>query len=52
MKRRLTALEWDVLLEAAIAYEAEPANFETDPDEKRGDALRNAIRKIKGEPRQ
>lgn len=46
-RRRLTEKEWDVLLDAANAYEAEPANFEEDPDDKRLESLRSAIRKIK-----
>jgi hypothetical protein len=45
-RRRLTAAEWDVLLDAANAYEAEPANFENDPDDKRLDALHSAIEKL------
>jgi len=44
---RLTAAECDVLLDAAIAYEAEPANFEEDRDDKRLEALRRAIRKLR-----
>lgn len=48
MRRRLTEKEWDVLLDAANAYEAEPANFEEDPDDKRLEALRSAIRKMQG----
>jgi hypothetical protein len=43
---RLTGKEWDVLLSAANAYEAEPANFEDDPDDKRLEALRSAIAKM------
>jgi hypothetical protein len=43
---RLTGKEWEVLLDAANAYEAEPANFEDDPDERRLAAIRNAIAKI------
>lgn len=46
MRRRLTAREYDVLLEAANAYEAEPANFEDDSDDKRLEALRSAIDKL------
>ena len=44
--RRLTAKEWAVLLDAANAYEAEPANFEEDADDSRLEALHSAIRKI------
>lgn len=47
-RRRLSRAEWDVLLDAANAYEAEPSNFEDDPDDKRLEALRRAIRKIGG----
>jgi hypothetical protein len=43
---RLSAKEWDVILDAANSYEAEPANFEEDPDDKRIEALRSAIAKI------
>jgi hypothetical protein len=49
MKRRLTKREWDVLLDAALAYEAEPANYEEDSNDARLEALRNAIRKMRGE---
>lgn len=45
--RALTKTERDVLLEAANAYEAEPANFEEDRDDRRLDALRRAIRKLR-----
>jgi hypothetical protein len=45
-RRRLTAAEWDVLLDAANAYEVEPANFENDADDKRLNALRRAIEKL------
>jgi len=43
---RLTTKERDVLLDAANAYEVEPANFEEDRDDKRLEALRSAIRKL------
>jgi hypothetical protein len=45
--RRLTAAEWQVVLEAVNAYEAEPAFFEDDPDGRRLEALRSAIDKLK-----
>lgn len=48
--KRLTEEEWNVLLDAANAYEVEPANFENDPDESRLEALRNAITKIQNRP--
>lgn len=43
----MTKREWGVLLDAANAYEAEPANFEDDPDDKRLEALRSAITKMR-----
>ena len=48
MSNRLTRAELDVLLDAAYAYQAEPANFEDDPDEKRAQALERAIIKLLG----
>jgi len=43
----LTTDEWQVLLDAANLYEAEPANFESDRSDRRLKALRSAINKIK-----
>lgn len=46
-RRRLTDEEYDMLLTAANAYEAEPANFEDDPDDRRLRTLRSAIEKLR-----
>jgi hypothetical protein len=45
-RSHLTKAEWQIILEAVNAYEAEPANFEDDLNEKRYEALISARGKI------
>ncbi len=46
MRLVLTETEWEVLLDAANSFEAEPANFEDDRSDIRLRSLRNVIARL------